>query len=85
MHTTKLRKVRGWVMLTVPPALLDVLNLTAGTAVGITVEEGRLVVSPTPAKRYKLADLIAECDPAADLLENEQSWTADAPAGRELI
>lgn len=31
-------------MLTVPPVLLDVLQLTAGSKVGLTVENGRLVV-----------------------------------------
>ncbi len=30
MHTTNLRKVGGSVMLTVPPALLDILHLQAG-------------------------------------------------------
>jgi antitoxin ChpS len=44
MHTTNLRKVGGSVMLAVPPALLDILNLQPGARVGITVESGRLVV-----------------------------------------
>lgn len=85
MHKTHLRKVGGSVMLAVPPALLDVLKLTAGTTVGISVEDGRLVIAPGPAKRYKLADLIAECDPAAEMPENDQAWTSAAPVGNELI
>ena len=44
MHTTKLRKVGGSVMLAVPPALLDVLGLEPGAKVGIAVESDRLVV-----------------------------------------
>ena len=44
MHTTNLRRVGGSVMLAVPPALLDVLNLSAGTTVGVSVEDGRLVI-----------------------------------------
>ena len=44
MHTTNLRKVGGSVMLAVPPALLDLLNLGVGAKVGIGVEDGRLVV-----------------------------------------
>ncbi|SEJ02047.1 antitoxin ChpS, partial [Nitrosomonas eutropha] len=31
MHTTNLRKVGGSIMLAVPPALLDVLHLSAGS------------------------------------------------------
>jgi antitoxin ChpS len=46
MHTTKLRKVGGSVMLAVPPALLDVLGLEPGAKVGIVVESDRLVVEP---------------------------------------
>ncbi len=84
MHRTNLRKVGGSVMLAVPPALLDVLNLTTGATVGIAVEDGRLVVAPAPPKRYKIGDLIAECDPAAELPEIDPAWTCDAPVGNEL-
>ena len=34
MHTTNLRKVGGSIMLAVPPALLDLLNLRVGAKVG---------------------------------------------------
>jgi antitoxin ChpS len=37
MHMTNLRKVGGSVMLAVPPALLDILNLRAGAKVGVVV------------------------------------------------
>ncbi len=85
MHTTNLRRVGGSVMLAVPPALLDVLNLSAGTTVGVSVEDGRLVIAPARAKRYKLADLIAECDASTELPETDKAWTSDAPVGNELI
>ncbi|GAN61697.1 hypothetical protein ACI01nite_25580 [Acetobacter cibinongensis] len=52
MHTTNLRKVGGSVMLAVPPAILDVLHLTAGTKVGISVDNGRLVIEPAAPVRY---------------------------------
>ena len=51
MRTTKLRKVGGSVMLAVPPALRELLNLQAGATVGVAVEEGRLVVEPRPQPR----------------------------------
>jgi len=85
MHTTNLRRVGGSVMLAVPPALLDVLNLSAGTTVGVSVEDGRLVIAPARTKRYKLADLIAECDASAEMPEGDAAWTFDAPVGNELI
>jgi antitoxin ChpS len=43
MRTT-LRKVGGSVMLAVPPAILDLLDLTAGSSVGIAIDNGRLVI-----------------------------------------
>ena len=44
MHTTNLRKVGGSIMLAVPPALLDILDLRPGAKVGLAVRSGRLVV-----------------------------------------
>ena len=46
MHTTNLRKVGGSIMLAVPPALLDLLNLDVGAKVDVGVEDGRLVIEP---------------------------------------
>lgn len=54
MHTTGLCKVGGSLMLAVPPALLDLLHLQAGTMVGISVDGGRLVVEPQRRLRYTL-------------------------------
>src|SRR3546814_18928913 len=59
MHVTNLRKVGGSVMLAVPPALLDVLHLNAGAKVGLTVDDGKLVVDPAARPRYTMAELLA--------------------------
>ena len=57
MHTTNLRKVGGSVMLAVPPAILDLLQLQAGATVGVAVTDGRLVcllyTSPSPRDRTR--------------------------------
>jgi antitoxin ChpS len=85
MYITSLRKVGGSVMLAVPPALLDVLHLAAGRKVGLAVDNGRLVVEPTACPRYTLDELLAQCDPSAELSAQEREWL-DAPAvGREVI
>jgi antitoxin ChpS len=85
MHITNLRKVRGSVMLAVPPALLDVLRLQPGAKVGIAIESGRLVVEPRPERRYTLSELLAQCDPKARRTKEEQEWLNSKPAGGELI
>lgn len=85
MHTTNLRKVGGSVMLAVPPALLDVLQLTAGAKVGLAVDNGRLVIEPEVRKRYTMAELLAESDYSQPQPAEEREWV-DAPAvGGELI
>jgi antitoxin ChpS len=85
MHTTYLRKVGGSVMLAVPPALLDTLNLGPGAEVGIGIEGGRLVVEPRQRRRYTLNELLAQCNPKARRTKAEQEWIDSKPVGGELI
>ncbi len=85
MHTTNLRKVGGSVMITVPPAVLDMLHLKAGSTVALEVDGGRLVIDPKPQPHYTLEELLAASDYASPLSEEDQAWV-DAPAvGREIL
>lgn len=63
MHSTTLRKVGGSVMLAVPRAILDVLQLRSGAKVGLTFEGGRLIVEPRARPHYTLEELLAQCNP----------------------
>jgi len=85
MHTTHLRKVGGSVMIAVPPALLDLLHIEAGAKVGLAIDNGRLVVDPQPRRRYTLDELLAQCDGAAEMPEDDRRWLDDTPKGDELI
>ena len=85
MHVAKLRQVGGSIMLTIPPAFLEQLRLSAHASVGVTVEDGRLVVEPKARPRQTLAALLAECDLSAPLLAEDEAWTGGAPAGQELV
>jgi antitoxin ChpS len=85
MHSTNLRKVGGSVMLSVPPALLEILQLRPGAKVGLTVEGGRLIVEPRQRPRYRLDELLAQCNPRARRVKEEREWLDDRPAGRELL
>jgi len=84
MHTTNLRKVGGSVMLAVPPAILDMLHLEVGNTVGLAVEGDRLVVQAKPKPKYTLEELLARCDPNAEMTEEDRIWINLAPVGREL-
>ena len=59
-HQAKLRKVGGSVMLTIPPAVLDELDLAADARVGVAVKRGRLIVEPVARPRYSLDELLSE-------------------------
>lgn len=85
MYRTHLRKVGGSVMLAVPPALLDVLCLEAGAAVGLSVDNGRLVVEPQARVRYTLSELLAKCDENTEPDAEDRQWLDGAPAGNEVL
>jgi antitoxin ChpS len=80
-----LRKVGGSVMLAVPPAILEMVRLSAGSTVRMAAESGRLIVEPEPQKRYTLAELLAQCDQSAPVSEEDRQWTASSPRGGELV
>lgn len=72
-------------MLVVPPAFLDQLHLQAGSAVNLSIEEGRLVLTPNPRPRYTLAELLAASDYSQPPSAEEREWL-DAPVvGGESI
>jgi antitoxin ChpS len=89
MHTTNLRKVGGSVMLAVPPALLNILQLQPGAKVGVAVESGRLIVDANPRPRYTLTELLAQCSPkvrrSKPSSKRERDWLNSKRVGRELI
>ena len=85
MHTTNLRKVGGSIMLAVPPAILDLLHLHAGTTVGVSIDAGRLIVEPQPRPRYTLEDLLAQCNPSATPDPDDRAWLDSPATGNELL
>lgn len=84
MHTTSLRKVGGSVMLTVPSAVLDLLDLQVGSVVGMDVDGQRLVIQPRRKPRYTLDDLLAQCKAKAPITAKDRQWIDVDPVGREL-
>ena len=85
MYMTNLRRVGGSVMLAVPPAILDLLNLQAGAPVGLFVDGDRLVIEPKRRRRYTLDELLAQCDASAELTDEDRAWLDDKPVGGELL
>jgi antitoxin ChpS len=85
MLTTTLRKVGGSIMMVVPPSILDMMHLQAGTTVALAVDGERLIVESPRKPRYTLQELLAQCDPEPPVSDQDREWLNSAPAGRELL
>ncbi len=85
MLTANLRKVGGSIMLAVPPAILDQLQLKAGATVGLAVEGDRLILKAQKKPKYTVEELLAASDYSQPMTAEDREWV-DAPSvGRELI
>jgi len=84
MHIATLRSVGGSVMMAIPKAILEALGLSANGKVGLSVADGRLVVEPALRPRYTLAELVAQCDAAAPVSDEEREWGDLKPVGGEI-
>jgi antitoxin ChpS len=86
MATAILRKLGGSVVLTVPRKVLALVDLDAGAEVRLSVESGRLVVTPQGRPKYRLADLLrASRGKKLRLTAEDGRWLNDEPVGKELI
>ena len=85
MYKATLRQVGDTLMLEVPRALLEQLQLAPGAEVDLALEEGRLIVEPHLRKHYTLNQLMAQCDPSAAVTAEDKDWLNAGPVGRELL
>lgn len=81
MHTATLRSVGGSVSVTLPRQLLRTLGLAAGASVAVTLEDGRLVLSPA-RPRYSLSELLEGMKPGD--MPTAKGWAEAKSAGREV-
>ncbi len=77
---TKVQKWGNSLGVRIPKALAQGAQVEAGTAVEVTIQEGRLVISPRRAVEYDLAALVAQITP-----ENVHAEISSGNAvGREI-
>jgi antitoxin ChpS len=72
-------------MLALPPAVLDLLALRAGSTGGVSVTDGRLVIEPRPGPRYSLDELLAASDYSGDQPSEEREWVDTPAQGAEIL
>jgi antitoxin ChpS len=78
-----LRKYGNSTVAVLPPGVLRDLGIKAGQSMRLeTTADGRIMLSPK--RRYKLADLLAQCDPKAPPPADLVLWEAARPAGQEV-
>jgi antitoxin ChpS len=83
---SKIRKQGGAAVLTIPPALLKLMELDVGAQVTLSVERGKLVAEPAMSKRkrYSLPELL-KGSAGMKRLTAEAAWAQDGePVGREI-
>ena len=84
--TSKIRRQGGAAVITIPPALLKLMDVDVGAQVALSVAEGELTARPVRAekKRYSLKDLL-EGSEVMKRLTAETEWAREGdPVGREI-
>ena len=85
--TSRIRRQGGAAVVTIPPALLKLLQADVGSEVELNVKDGALVARPvlrSIPKRYSLRELLKGSEHLADL-NASAAWANDGDAtGREL-
>ncbi len=85
MNNGTLRALGGSVALTLPKKVLETVGLGVGDKVSIGIEAGRIVVAPAKRPRYRLAELLAKCNPRGRMFAIEREWLDAPPVGKEEI
>lgn len=67
-----------------PSTVLKQMSLANGDVLVLDVSEEAITLKPAKARpRYRLADLMAQCDLTASEPEELAAWNAMQPVGRE--
>jgi antitoxin ChpS len=82
---TDLRKVGGSIMLSIPPTILKMLHLQAGSTVNMSVKGDRLIMEVQKRPHYTLDELLSQCDSSKPLSAEDREWLDAKPTGHELL
>lgn len=86
MEHVTLRRAGGSLVLTIPRAHARTLGLSEGERMDVTIADGKLIATPhvVARPRYKLEDLLAQCDVSAPVSFEDADWLAAKPVGNEF-
>ena len=89
---SKLKKAGGSLVLTVPAAARNMLGLSEGQEMIVSVDGTRVIAEPvsppqirmkTRRPKYTLDELVKGCNPDLPLSEEERAWMDAQPVGNE--
>lgn len=89
---TKLKKAGGSLVMTMPASARNLLHLTEGQEMAVSVEGSRVVMEPLPTAKpmrvrrpkYTLDELVAGYSADPPLTDEERTWMDAPPVGREI-
>ncbi len=84
--TSRIRRQGGAAVVTIPPALLKLMDVDIGAQLSLSVADGGLVARPVKnlKRRYRLSELLEGAEAVAEL-NAETEWAREGdPVGREL-
>ena len=84
---SKVRKVGGSLMVTIPSELVEAFGLRAQQDVTLIGRAGEIALQPTVhrPRRYSVEELIASMDLSAPRAPEDVEWEAAPRVGREII
>lgn len=84
MRTT-IRKIGNSSGTILPAHLLKKLHLTEGDSINIEDDGNNIVISPIVKRpKYKLDELLAQCDPNAPISDELNDWDNSPAVGKEV-
>ena len=83
---TVIRKYGNSKGVIIPAALLKELDLDVNEKIDVKSENGRIVIEPVRKPEYSLNELLAQCEPEAMALDDEDKvWLNNPPVGKEAL
>jgi antitoxin ChpS len=74
-RAAKLRTVGGSTMVAIPPTFMERLQLRANETVGVSLEDGQIVIRPQPRKgRIGPKARLKMCDFSKRMTTQEREW-----------
>ncbi len=85
--SVRFRKVGGSLVVSVPKEMARELSLRENQTASASLEDGKLILEPGKRvkPRYRIEDLVAQCDLNAPMSDEDKAWIDMPSVGREII